>query len=343
MNKALVGHHSRVRALQWDPEVPFVVHTGSWDATIRVWDIRNGACIRIVTDHHADVYGLAVHPSRPFFYASSSRDTTLRFWVAGDYVQAVILDSIWSASVDKHLTNAQTLITAEANPNDMYIRFCGNGSRQLQARLNGAELLDQMRHLANFFLSADGVAEFRDICKLLHKGKSPSGTGRIVHKDAVVGSMLAEAQELEDTGRKTRFTGLGGRSREDCLHAAAGAYARCGEMRRYCEIMVELGQYSDAIAVAPVVSMEYWRQLVSQHGRTLAEQSDIACMPLLVASADIEPVLGLYESRNESRNSFAVAKQLSDGSYDSIRQMHNATPSSVEASSRLRPYGASLL
>ena len=57
-------------------------------------------------------------------------------------------------------------------------------------------------------------------------------TGRVVHKDAVVGAMLSEAQELEDTGRKVRFTGLGGKSKEDCLLAAAQAYARCGEMRR---------------------------------------------------------------------------------------------------------------
>ena len=56
----------------------------------------------------------------------------------------MILDSIWSASVDRHRADAESLMTAESSPNDMYIRFCGAGSKQLQARLQGAELLEQV-------------------------------------------------------------------------------------------------------------------------------------------------------------------------------------------------------
>ena len=36
----LSGHDDRVRALQWSHELANILHTGSWDRTIRMWDAR---------------------------------------------------------------------------------------------------------------------------------------------------------------------------------------------------------------------------------------------------------------------------------------------------------------
>lgn len=38
----LEGHDDVVRAACWHPELPHIVFTGSWDATIRAWDVRSG-------------------------------------------------------------------------------------------------------------------------------------------------------------------------------------------------------------------------------------------------------------------------------------------------------------
>ncbi|KAK2963213.1 putative WD repeat protein 17 [Blattamonas nauphoetae] len=76
----LYGHEKNVRALRWSPEFPHILFSGSWDSTIRVWNVKQGSCISVVRDHHADVYGLAVHPLRPFTFVSCSRDTSLRIW-----------------------------------------------------------------------------------------------------------------------------------------------------------------------------------------------------------------------------------------------------------------------
>lgn len=56
------------------------VSSGSWDATIRVWNISDSSCLACLSGHQADVYGIASHPQRPFFVISCSRDTTFRFW-----------------------------------------------------------------------------------------------------------------------------------------------------------------------------------------------------------------------------------------------------------------------
>ena len=36
----LKGHTAPVRALEWNFELPWLLLSGSWDYSIRVWDIR---------------------------------------------------------------------------------------------------------------------------------------------------------------------------------------------------------------------------------------------------------------------------------------------------------------
>ena len=38
--KVLVGHTHNVRGLVWSTEIPFLLLSGSWDGTVRLWDVR---------------------------------------------------------------------------------------------------------------------------------------------------------------------------------------------------------------------------------------------------------------------------------------------------------------
>lgn len=53
----LKGHKGSVRGLTWNSEIASILASGSWDYTIRIWDTRDGACLRCIYDHGADVYG----------------------------------------------------------------------------------------------------------------------------------------------------------------------------------------------------------------------------------------------------------------------------------------------
>ena len=76
----LKGHSDNVRALTWCSELPFILYSGSWDATIRVWNVDTEECMSILKGHQADVYRIVSHSESPFRFISSSRDTTMRVW-----------------------------------------------------------------------------------------------------------------------------------------------------------------------------------------------------------------------------------------------------------------------
>lgn len=65
----------------------------------------------------------------------------------------------------------------------------------------------------------------------------------------------------------TRYGGgVGGRSKEDRIRDAAQLHLKTGNLQRYCELMVSLGEWERALAVAPGVSYLYWKQLTDRYG-----------------------------------------------------------------------------
>jgi hypothetical protein len=194
-------------------------------------------------------------------------------------------------------------------------RMCGVRSRELQLLLesSAASPFERLRAIIVMFAAVDGVSEFIDCCKVLHSGKATGG-GRVVHSEAVVGTLLATAQGDSDAGMQSKFMGIGGRTKEEILQSAARIYASMGMMRKYCELMVHLGHFSEAIAVAPAVSIEYWRELTAQYGHKLSAAGSDECVPLLIASGSVDAALEHLHS-NDINMAFAVAKQLAANQY----------------------------
>lgn len=53
----LKGHKAPVRGLCWSPELVYLLYSGSWDYSIRLWDVRDGSLVSELSSHGGDVYG----------------------------------------------------------------------------------------------------------------------------------------------------------------------------------------------------------------------------------------------------------------------------------------------
>ena len=68
------GHEDNVRVLTADSDF---LYSGSWDKTIRVWDMRSLECVHVLEGHVEAVLALTVMDGH---LISGSYDTTVRFW-----------------------------------------------------------------------------------------------------------------------------------------------------------------------------------------------------------------------------------------------------------------------
>lgn len=57
------GHRDYVRAAAVSPAAPDVWATGSYDHTVRLWDVRSGECCTGPLDHGAPVEDVAFFPT----------------------------------------------------------------------------------------------------------------------------------------------------------------------------------------------------------------------------------------------------------------------------------------
>ncbi|HJU17059.1 MAG TPA: TIR domain-containing protein [Stellaceae bacterium] len=74
----LRGHHGPVSTLAFDPAGNLLA-TGSWDKTLRIWDLRDGREIRELLGHRNNILSVKFSPDGHHL-ASASKDKTVRLW-----------------------------------------------------------------------------------------------------------------------------------------------------------------------------------------------------------------------------------------------------------------------
>jgi transducin (beta)-like 1 len=86
-----VGHKKEIYTIKWsptgpgsaNPNRPLLLASASFDSTIKLWDMEEGACTHTLTRHTDPVYSVAFSPNGQYL-ASGSFDKCLHIWCVRD-------------------------------------------------------------------------------------------------------------------------------------------------------------------------------------------------------------------------------------------------------------------
>jgi WD40 repeat protein len=329
--KTLVGHTSNVRAICWSDEDVNLLLTGSWDSTIRVWDCWTGEC-QVINHHAADVYAITSHPKRPFVFVSSSRDTTIRMWEIDGKYKAMRYLAVSKLSL-------KDLFYQDSSASSELAVLQGSGSRAAENLIefltsNEApenKLVVQLLKyyvIYNFFCGSDGSLDIIEslidaeiyrlevnVSHLIDEVLRPSNLRQVVHDSTIISRARSEATRLESTKAGGRRGEMKGKVAEQ-LADAAKIYAQIGDFESYCNVMVELGEWTTAIAIAPKVSLEFWSSLASQYADVLNQSMSEKSIPFFLASGRVDEAISVYFDRKDFQSALVISKVHEDASGD---------------------------
>ncbi|XP_070198103.1 WD repeat-containing protein 17-like [Littorina saxatilis] len=314
----LSGHEGPVRGLTWNYEVPYLLVSGSWDSSIRVWDIRDGACLFVVVDHGADVYGLTCHPNRPFLMASCSRDSTLRLWSLTPLVQPVELNILAHKPLSEILGTPDRSMCLGTSP-----LLTGKVSKELRDTLD--KVTDVSHHtqtvtvFSKFLSPPMGTENLWDLVAVATGGDtmrlSPGYRNGIVHSSHLVGFRSSEAQELEMVKMSKFVSAIGQPTKEEQLREAAKIHIRIGNIQRYCELMVDLGEWERALAVSPGVSLHYWKSLAQRYSEFLLKEDNEDIIPFAVASGEPQQLVSYFHGNGQYLEAMVASQAACDDAF----------------------------
>uniref|UniRef100_A0A8C0RHP0 WD repeat domain 17 n=1 Tax=Canis lupus familiaris TaxID=9615 RepID=A0A8C0RHP0_CANLF len=306
----LSGHTAPVRGLMWNTEIPYLLVSGSWDYTIKVWDTREGTCLDTVYDHGADVYGLTCHPRRPFTMASCSRDSTVRLWSLTPLITPLQINILADRSWEEIIGNTDHAIEQGTPP-----LLCGKVSRDIKheiEKLTGNPRAKKLRWFSECLSPPGGSDNLWNLVAVI-RGQDDSLLPQnyckgIMHLKHLIKFRTSEAQELTTVKMSKFGGGIGVPTKEERLREAADIHLRLGQIQRYCELMVGLGEWDKALSLAPGVSVKYWKKLMQRRADQLIQEDKDDVIPYCIAIGDVKKLVDFFMSRGQLKEALLVAQ-----------------------------------
>ncbi|ORC86449.1 uncharacterized protein TM35_000281650 [Trypanosoma theileri] len=351
--RVLRGHTDHVHAAAWCPLAPYIAFSAGADGCVRVWDVRNGVHIAAVRAHsgvHTNNYnyksqtgrmmmggvvGLAgPHGDRPLVLATAGGvDGAVVFWHAGLLRQAAI-DAALGALPSRLTRDPHTLIDSSKNTNTIMgvntnvnhqsnssiYYLAGEAVQQLSRDLADSTLTPhrRMERIANFFefpYGAVDVARVAAYCsdptESIHTRCSVVPSTRLVEVREKLGKSMVEKAH----GRTV--AGAGAAYKKTRLIEAADAMLQIGNITEYCKLMIEAGEWDNAIAAAPLVSREFWRSTCLQAAEAMQTAGDVRATRYFIMA-------------EESARAARFLAHQSDKNWDSAIVIAKTCPQRVE-------------
>ena len=88
---------------------------------------------------------------------------------------------------------------------------------------------------------------------------------------------------------------------------AAKLYLKLGEFELYCEALIKLGKWEKALAFAPAVSYEYWKNLTKRHAQELFQDDSEDASSYFLVSGQTDQAIKFCMDRNDYEDAKLIA------------------------------------
>eukprot|EP00775_Hariotina_reticulata_P007969 gene7969-8167_t len=312
-------HHGDVYGLSVHSSCPWLLASASRDTTIRLWDVRGLAAGVMTRCFLPGMDGTAAVPrgqsSRlPDGTFGSSCNSSSNGYMVGN------LNALGRIKLFQRLSayfmapgpaHAMWHLAAAAAAN---LGAMGPGERVAVGSCSstvGQPLLPQS--------AADGSSAAAN-SKSAGTAQTPSVGGRgsghgiaplpasvsfgYQHVLASRAAILSAANQLELGVRGKAGLGkapIAAAKRDEVLLQASQLQLQAGNVEHCCELMVEVGDWDKAIALAPAVSQQYWCRLLQRHADFLSKQgaSSKELLPLMLATGQSSALMQLLMNQKQ--------------------------------------------
>jgi len=148
------------------------------------------------------------------------------------------------------------------------------------------------------------------------KNKNEDVTNRIVSLVNLPSIYLCQAKELESKKDSSQFTYDSTSKKSETIMDAANMYLKLGEFELYCEALIKLGKWEKALAFAPAVSYDYWKNLAKRHAQELATDGADDTGAYYLASGQITEATNFYVDRGSYEDARLIAALKANNSKD---------------------------
>ncbi|GAB1293164.1 WD repeat domain 17 [Apodemus speciosus] len=318
--KVFSGHTARVFHVKWSPLREGILCSGSDDGSVRIWGYTQDACIDILNGHTAPVRGLLWNTEIPYLLISGSWDYTIKVW---DTRGGVCLDTVYDHGADVY----DNAIRQDSPP-----RLCGKVSRDIKQEVEKPTCNPRVKKLRLFSecLSPPGGSDNLWNLVAVIKGQDDSLLPQnyckgMVHSKHLIKFRTSEAQELTTIKMSKFGGGIGAPTKEKKLKEAAEIHLRLGQIQRYCELMVELGEEVGQSPISCTWGLCEILEKINAEKRAdqLIQEDKDDVIPYCIATGDVKKLVNFFVSRGQLKEALLVAQAACEGN---IQNLQVSTP-----------------
>eukprot|EP01133_Synstelium_polycarpum_P003452 gene3452-3926_t len=176
LTDVLSGHTAPVHSIAFDPSGAARLATGSWDKTVRVWDIYEDAAVKETIQHKSDVLAVAFSPDGKIL-ATSTLDGSISFFETESWTQTGVIDGRNDIAGGRGAGDSRTAMKSAVGKAFTSIAFTPNGAFLLAGGdskficiYHVEQQLLLKRYQTSTNLSLDGIMDNHDWRKMSEFG-----------------------------------------------------------------------------------------------------------------------------------------------------------------------------